>query len=132
MTQENAPKGDRIGNDYSRGPNPNPGGDIDTGESAVPPYEGRSTESTATRDTEEMAHSRDVGDNDAITGDAPAGEDGQSASDLPPEGVGESLSRSGEDIRDEEGKEAGRHEEGTAGGADRPEGSSDLRDVTGV
>jgi hypothetical protein len=37
----NEPKGDRIGNDFREGPNPNPGGEIDTGESLVPPYDER-------------------------------------------------------------------------------------------
>ena len=37
----NEPKQDRIGNDYREGPNPNPGGEIDTGDSLVPPYEER-------------------------------------------------------------------------------------------
>lgn len=37
----NEPKQDRIGNDFREGPNSNPGGDIDTGESLLPPYEDR-------------------------------------------------------------------------------------------
>jgi hypothetical protein len=37
----NEPKQDRIGNDFREGPNPNPGGEIDTGESLIPPYEER-------------------------------------------------------------------------------------------
>jgi hypothetical protein len=35
------PKTDRIGNDFREGPNPNPGGTIDTGSSLIPPYEDR-------------------------------------------------------------------------------------------
>ena len=34
-------KADRLGADYKQGPNPGPGGVIDTGESLVPPYDGR-------------------------------------------------------------------------------------------
>ena len=37
----NEPKQDRIGNDFHEGPNPNPGGTVDTGDSLVPPYEER-------------------------------------------------------------------------------------------
>jgi len=37
----NEPKTDRIGNDFHEGPNPNPGGEIDTEGSLIPPYEGR-------------------------------------------------------------------------------------------
>ena len=35
----NPPKSDRIGNDCHEGPNPNPGGTIDTGDELIPPYE---------------------------------------------------------------------------------------------
>jgi hypothetical protein len=37
----NPPKSDRIGNDFREGPNPNPGGTIDTGDALIPPYEER-------------------------------------------------------------------------------------------
>ena len=37
----NPPKLDRIGNDFREGPNPNPGGTIDTGDALIPPYEER-------------------------------------------------------------------------------------------
>ena len=37
----NPPKTDRIGNDFREGPNPNPGGTIDTGDSLIPPYKDR-------------------------------------------------------------------------------------------
>jgi hypothetical protein len=43
-----------------------------------------------------------------------------------------SAGRRGVDIRDDDGKEAGRHDQGTKGKADRPEGSSDDRDRTGI
>ncbi len=33
--------GDRVGNDFSRGPNPAPGGETDVEDRTIPPYEGR-------------------------------------------------------------------------------------------
>ena len=39
--------------------------------------------------------------------------------------------RQGEDIKEEEGKEAGRDDAGTTG-ADRPSGTSDARDSTAI
>jgi hypothetical protein len=134
MSDPNPPKADRLGKDYDKGPNPNPGGDIDTGDSVLPPYEDRSTESSNSRDMEGMAHSRDVSDEQgAAPGRATSDRDIQSPSeDMPPGGVGESLSRRGEDMRDDEGKEAGRQDDGTKGESDRPEGSSDDRDRTGI
>lgn len=134
MTETNPPKGDRIGNDFSRGPNPNPGGDIDTGDSAVPPYEDRSTETTNSRDVEATTRGGHGGESDApepvnpaVSSDAPA-----DAGDFPPEGVGETSGRRGEDIKSDDGKEAGRHDEGTQGQTDRPTGTSDIRDGTGI
>ena len=49
-----------------------------------------------------------------------------------PHGVGESTSRRGEDIRDEDGVEAGRQPEVGTSGADRPYGKSTARDATGI
>lgn len=43
----------------------------------------------------------------------------------------ESMTRGGEDVSDEDGKEAGRHDQGTEGLADRPV-TSDSRDTTGI
>jgi len=41
--------------------------------------------------------------------------------------------RKGEDIEDQEGKEPGRHDTGTDDtSAQRPTGTSDVRDVTGI
>jgi hypothetical protein len=39
--------------------------------------------------------------------------------------------RKGEEIKEDDGKEAGRHDEGETG-ADRPAGSSTARDSTGI
>jgi hypothetical protein len=50
-----------------------------------------------------------------------------------PDGVGESITRSGEAIAGAEGKEPGRQDTGTDDTpADRPTGTSDPRDATGV
>lgn len=51
----------------------------------------------------------------------------------PPDGVGESITRRGENVVDDDGKEAGRFDDGTDGTpADRPTGGSTTRDATGV
>lgn len=65
------------------------------------------------------------------TQDASRGEGGQSR-DLTPEGVGESKTRRGEDVAEQEGKETGRYDSGVAGVAQRPYGGSTMRDSTGV
>jgi len=46
--------------------------------------------------------------------------------------VGESTTRSGEDMVDKDGKEPGRVDTGTEGPTDRPTGESTKRDVTGI
>ncbi len=76
----------------------------------------------------------------AMGSEAPAKEPTQPGSDaeqpdaaMAPEGVGESISRRGEDVVGDDGKEAGRSEEGTDDReAQRPVGSSDNRDQTGI
>ena len=50
----------------------------------------------------------------------------------PPHGVGESVTRRGEDIVDSRGDEAGRKHAGTESKAERPAGTSDARDATSV
>jgi hypothetical protein len=51
----------------------------------------------------------------------------------PPDGVGESITRRGEDVVEQDGKEAGRFDTGTDGTpGERPTGGSDARDATGV
>ncbi|MGH2534869.1 MAG: hypothetical protein ACRDJW_21625 [Thermomicrobiales bacterium] len=52
--------------------------------------------------------------------------------DKPPEDVGESITRRGEDIVKEEGKEAGREDAGMQGPTERPVGTSTARDSTGI
>jgi hypothetical protein len=49
-----------------------------------------------------------------------------------PHGVGESIGRRGEEIKESVGKEAGREDLGTEGEAQRPVGTSDARDKTSV
>jgi hypothetical protein len=49
-----------------------------------------------------------------------------------PHGVGESLTRRGEDIEEDDGKEVGRKDTGAEGKAGRPTGTSDSRDQTSV
>ena len=48
------------------------------------------------------------------------------------EDVGESVTRRGEDIVDDDGKEPGRIDTGTEGPTDRPTGTSTERDATGI
>jgi hypothetical protein len=120
LDDTNAPKEDRVGNDYREGSNPQPGGDIDLSGSAVPPYDDRST------GDEEVA----AGVPRAMGSAAPAkepvqpgadGPDETDPSDAPPAHTGESTTRRGEDVGDDKGKEAG-----------RPTGESTMRDRTGV
>lgn len=132
MPDVNAPKDDRLGDDYSRGPNPNPGGEIDPGDSALPPYDDRSTGNPETR----AGVSRAMGSEPPLREpNEPAAPDDDTSGTEPPSGVGESMTRSGEDVSkaDQEGKEAGRYDTGTsAGPAQRPTGGSTDRDQTGV
>ncbi len=45
---------------------------------------------------------------------------------------GESQTRRGEDMADDDGKDAGRKDTGTEGATDRPTGTSTARDFTGI
>ena len=49
-----------------------------------------------------------------------------------PKGVGVSTTRHGEDVVEEDGKEAGRTNTGVEYESERPTGTSDGRDLTGV
>jgi hypothetical protein len=61
------------------------------------------------------------------------GPTGGSPGEEPPEGVGDSVARRGEDMIKHEGKEAGRHDSGRDDSeAERPTGGSTSRDHTGV
>ncbi|XAS69420.1 hypothetical protein V3C33_09285 [Micrococcaceae bacterium Sec5.7] len=103
MAETDEPKVDRAGGDYQRGPNPKPGGEIDTGNSAVPPYDERST---GAEDRPGTARAFDT--------EKPAAEPVSPGSDVtpddagtPPPGVGESTTRRGEDVIKQEGKKRG-------------------------
>ena len=131
MTSTNPPQGDRAGNDYSQGTNPNPGGDIDTGDSAVPPYDDKSTGS------DEL----DQGTRRAMGSEPPLREPNEPAAEAPddlsdaqaPDDVGVSMTRRGEDVSQDDGKEAGRFDTGThEAPSDRPTGESTDRDRSGV
>jgi hypothetical protein len=140
------PKQDRIGNDFREGPNPDPGGVIDTGDTLVPPYEDRAggasgPESDMTTEAESQEARAESVRRQQSGEDAPqeanpeslVGPTGGSPGEMPPEGVGESVARRGEDMIKHEGKEAGRHDTGTDGSqAGRPTGGSTPRDGAGV
>lgn len=51
---------------------------------------------------------------------------------FPPQDVGTSTTRRGEDVVGQEGKEPGRYDTGTQGASQRPTGGSTMRDSTGV
>ncbi len=129
MAQTNPPQGDRSGDDYTRGPNPNPGGDIDPGD-IVPPYDDRNTGRNERSQGPERMLSGEEAPEDTVQPESSAPYSGEA--EMPPEGVGESVSQRGEDARDKEGQEAGRQDEGTQGETERSVGSSDERDTTGI
>ncbi|MEA2931419.1 MAG: hypothetical protein QOI56_204 [Actinomycetota bacterium] len=121
MGEVQEPQG-RVGGDYREGTNPYPGGTVDTGDTPVPPYEGRSTgpddtESTRAKtdsierqldetvskgDSEQGQVKSPGGENISPTtgeelGDVSAGANSGGASEIPdPHGVGESDSQRGE------------------------------------
>jgi hypothetical protein len=102
----------------------------------VPPYEGRRTEASEDRaeQMDKVFHrvdevppgpGREISDEE-LEGVGPTDTEATSAL-----GVGESLSRRGEDV-DKQEDEEGRDDAGTKGASDRPVGTSDERDVTSV
>jgi hypothetical protein len=132
----NEPKQDRIGNDYHEGPNPDPGGTIDTGDSLVPPYEDRAKGDSDTQEAKSESVKRQLTGEDALEDANPeslVGPTGGSEGEEPPEGVGESVARRGEDMIKHHGKEAGRHDTGTDDSeSERPTGESTARDRGGI
>jgi hypothetical protein len=83
----------------------------------------------------EAVHQALSGDDEGLadTEQPTGGPEGRWSDEQAPEGVGESTTRRGEDIVDDDGKEPGRVDTGSDGGrADRPTGGSDGRDATGV
>jgi hypothetical protein len=127
--QPTQPKRDRAGNDFNKGTNPAPGGETDTGGSAVPPYEGR----TAERDEPAKGTARAWGSEPpAKEPEQPGQEETPADAEMAPEGVGASMTRGGEEVVREDGKEPGREDTGTKGPSGRPTGTSTARDSTGV
>ncbi|HEV7168884.1 MAG TPA: hypothetical protein VGN49_13055 [Micrococcaceae bacterium] len=130
MVPTDQPQDNRIDRDVSKGPNPTPGGGIDTGDSAVPPYEGRTTTGAGQGEGTARAMGSEP---PAAEPTAPGSDQLQDSADMAPEGVGESIGPRGEDMADDDGKEAGRANEGDA---DHPTGRragvSDPRDQSGV
>ena len=90
----------------------------------VPPYEGRQTEMKDgyEQHVEKVFHGAD----EVELGPGPTDTEATSAL-----GVGESLTRHGEDVAKQEDEE-GREDTGTKGPSDRPTGTSDERDSTSL
>jgi hypothetical protein len=133
MTATQPPKGDQADGDNTRGSSPDPGGDIDIGASAVPPYDGR----TLGGAKPDSGTARAFGSEAPLENpESPASQeapDQQSPDDQAPEGVGESTTRRGEDVIREEGDEPGRTHTGTDDSpAQRPTGESTSRDETSI
>jgi hypothetical protein len=130
-----APKQDRIGNDFREGTNPSPGGKIDTGDALVPPYDGRSDGENLTDEQKQRAEDVER----ALTGQEALKEPtqpesaavGEQKGKMAPAGVGETTTRSGEDVVKGEGKEPGREDTGHDASG-RPTGTSTARDTSGV
>ena len=109
----------------------------------IPPYDGRtkaegeSESSRASRATVERqlaeTHGPGTGATSSPMKEQPV-QPGDKMAGAPedPYGVGESQTRRGEDVKKQEGTEPGRQDLGTKGQSQRPYGSSDQRDSTGV
>ena len=123
------------GGSASRGPNPDPGGEVEPG-GLVPPYEGRTRERGTSESSEALTESvkSQMAETDSGRPGATASRANEVTHDVPesPLGVGESTTRRGEDVADRDDKEPGREDTGEEGEAQRPTGSSDARDLTGV
>lgn len=156
MADDNDRLSGQVGGNYGHGPQNSPGGNVDTGDSPIPPYEGRSTgpdtsESTrAKTETVERQLSETKSEGEAEIGkvsataasnvDPATGEEvaaptaGDVSHEVPddPHGVGTSQGRRGEDVKKQEGTEPGRTDLGTKGQTERPYGTADARDATGV
>jgi hypothetical protein len=153
---ENERLSGKVGGNYGHGPTNTPGAGVDTGESPVPPYEGRSTgpefsESTrAKTETVERQLDETKSEGDAEIGkvkaEGPSNPDPETGEDLgqpqagdvshrtpdDPHGVGTSTNRRGEDVKKQEGTEPGRTDLGTKGQSERPYGTTDVRDSTSI
>jgi hypothetical protein len=117
------------------GPKPKSGGEQEPG-GLVPPYDGRQTEAKEGHDEHmdkifnrvdevEPRPGREISEEER-EGVGPTDMEATSAL-----GVGESISRRGEDVSKQEDEE-GRDDAGTQGPSERPVGTSDERDSTSV
>ena len=126
----------------SRGPNADPGGAVEPG-GLIPPYEGRTEGRAVSESSQALTETiqRQSGEVKAGHGqtaspaqESPARPD-EVTNETPesPHGVGESTTRRAEDMAERDGKEAGRTDTGSDEGmADRPTGTSNERDLTGI
>ncbi len=131
-TNPSNPSKDSIGDDYSRGANPDPGGEVSTEGSAVPPYAGREDGGGAMEsDSTNRAYGTKAPEHEPVQ---PGSDAEQPDSAMAPDDVGQSINRRGEDISSKDGKEAGRHDEGEDASreTDRTVGSSDNRDQSAI
>ena len=130
-----APQPSSQGASTDLGPRPKPGGEQEPG-GMVPPYEGRQTEAKDSHDrhmdkvfdrVDEVppGPGREISDEER-KGVGPTDMEATSAL-----GVGESMTRRGEDVHKQE-DEPGRDDTGTKGPSDRPHGTSDERASTSV
>ena len=109
----------------------------------IPPYEGRTKAEGESEISRELrgsverqladTHGPGTGRTTTPMQESPV-PPGQVSHDAPesPFGVGESTTRRGEDIKEQEGTEPGRRDLGRKGQSDRPYGTSDQRDSTSV
>jgi hypothetical protein len=102
----------------------------------VPPYEGRRTEASEDQAEQMEKVFNRVDEVPPGPGREISDEEREGVGPTDPEatsalGVGESLSRRGEDV-DKQENEEGRDDAGTKGASDRPVGTSDERDATSV
>jgi hypothetical protein len=138
MPDINPPKADRIGNDFREGPNPDPGGGSDV--EGAPPYEGRTRAKGESGHDGAASVERQLADTEGGPGGtaSPAEESPAQEHELTdqvpesPKDVGVSLGSRGEDIQERDGKEPGRHDGPREHESDRPTGTSDERDQTGI
>lgn len=137
MAESTTPKDDRLGADAKQGPNPAPGGAVDV--ENAPPYDGRTTGGNRNEDRAESV-SRQLDGAKSATGETASPAQESPATDAErtdagpesPKGVGGSENTSGEEIKDRDGKERGRHDGPTDPKTGRSSGTSDERDVTGI
>jgi hypothetical protein len=141
MPDNTSPRTDTVGADFKQGPNSSPGGEVDVSDRDVPPYDDRTTSRADDQSGRAEAVERQMADASAgVAGQtaSPPDEspvrDDEVADGAPesPHGVGDSPNRSAEDVKDDDGQEAGREDVGAHPDSGRPTGTSDKRDITGV